>query len=337
MADLNYATLQDQLLITKTANAIASANPTESAKASDDFVAALQTPIRETLLSGPIVNGIYETVVTNGERLEYPVDLLTPGSETEFVAYTIPAEGALPHRIVESDYLMVPTYEIGSDISARLRYIRDAKWPVIRRMMQVLDYGFTKKLNDDGWQTILSAAVDRNILISDPDAAVGQFTPRLLTLMSIFMRRNGGGNSATPNRAKMTDIYMSPEAHQDIRSWGLNLVPDKARENVYYATDGSPDLISIYGTNLHALDEFGEGQEYQTYLNTTLGVSLGSDAEFMIGLDQSANDSFVHNVRTPVEIFEDNTLHRRGMFSLYGRTEIGFAVLDSRRALLATC
>ena len=151
------------------------------------------------------------------------------------------------------------------------------------------------------------------------------------------MRRNGGGNSATPQRSKLTDLYVSPEAHMDIRAWGLDMVPDEVRANIYYASEGDQDLITVYGVRLQALDEFGEGQDYQTYYTSTLGGTLASsDVELVVGLDRQRDDSFVMPIRQDVEIFEDNTLHRRGLFGLYGHTELGFAVLDSRRTLLGS-
>ena len=46
------------------------------------------------------------------------------------------------------------------------------------------------------------------------------------------------------------------------------------------------------------------------------------------------SDSFVMPVRAPVEIFEDETLHRQRRAGMYGWGEHGFAALDTRRVLL---
>lgn len=306
--------------------------------ASREIAKAIETPLRKTLLSGDIVRNVFTPMDFVGKpRIEFPLDLLTPGQERDFYAYVIPAEGRIPERRVEADYLMVPTYAIGNSIDANLRFIRDANWPVISRMMEVLEGGFVKKINDDGWQTILAAGVDRNIIINDPNAAVGQLTPRLLTLLNIFMRRNGGGNSATQNRSRVTHIYVSPEAHMDIRSWNLTEVPDEVRANIYYSADNDQDLINVFGINLVALDELGEGQDYQDYYGTTLGASMAvGDVEIAVAVDKQRDDSFVMPIARELEVFEDNMLHRRNLFGLYGNMELGFAVLDSRRVLLAS-
>jgi hypothetical protein len=310
-----------------------------AAKAQAELAVAAEGPIRETLLSGDIINGIYVPKdFRNNARVEFWLDLLTPGDETGHYAYVVPSHGRIPERRVESDYLMVPTYSIGSSIDGLLRYLRDANWDVVGRMIQVLEAGFVKKMNDDGWATLMAAALDRNIMISDPNAVTGQFTPRLITLMKTFMRRNGGGNSATLNRSRLTDIFVSPEAVDDIRSWNLDLIPDEIRARIFDSSDGTGDMINIYNTNIHALDEFGEGQEYQTYFTSSSGLSgsmTAGDLEIGVGLDLQNKDlTFVMPVREDLSIWEDNTLHRGGTFGFYGRAELGFSVLDSRKTLL---
>lgn len=327
---------EERQVITAEFKKISSTDRTESEKASANIAEAIATPLRETLLSGDIVGGIFTPQDwSDNPRVEYPTDLLTPGEEREHYAYVMPGEGRIPERRVEADYLMVPTYRVANSIDCTLRFIRDANWPVLQRMMEVFEAGFVKKMNDDGWQTILAAAVDRNLLINDPNASVGQFTPRLVTLLSTFMRRNGGGNSATLGRSKLTDIFISPEAQQDIRAWNLDQVADEVRKNIFYANDTDQDLIKVFGVNVHALDEFGEGQDYQRYYTTDLGASMaGSDVEIGVGLDLQREDSFVNPVRQGVQVYEDNTVHRRGLFSIYGDAEMGWACLDSRRVTL---
>jgi len=68
----------------------------------------------------------------------------------------------------------------------------------------------------------LAAGVDRNILVYDADAAAGQFTKRLISLLKVVMRRNAGGNSASIKRGTLTDLYLSPEGLEDIRNWGVD-------------------------------------------------------------------------------------------------------------------
>jgi hypothetical protein len=199
--------------------------------------------------------------------------------------------------------------------------------------MEVLEGAFVKKMNDDGWHTLLAAGVDRNIVVFDSDAANGQFTKRLVSLMKTVMRRNGGGNSTSINRGKLTDLYISPESMEDIRNWGIDQVDEITRREIYVANDGT--LNRVFGINLHDLDELGEGQQYQLFYSDILGATLpGSKSEMVVGLDLRNRDSFIMPIREEVQIFEDDTLHRQRRAGYYGHAEVGFAVLDNRRVLL---
>ena len=315
-----------------------SVDKNEALVAQHELAVALETPLRKGVLVGDVLDGIFEKInMEPGTAAEFPLDLLAPGTENEHVAYTNPGHGRIPERAVEGDYVMVPTYSVASSIDYLLRYAREARWDVVGRAMQVLEAGFVKKMNDAGWHTLLAAGVDRNILVYDADAAQGQFTKRLVSLMKTVMRRNGGGNSGSLNRGRLTDIYLSPEALEDIRNWGIDQVDEVTRREIYQAGDDGAAITRVFGVNLHDMDEIGEGQEYQRFFtDQLLGGLASSDSELVVGLDLSANDSFIMPIKQDVQIFEDDALHRHQRAGFYGWAEIGFAVLDNRRILLGS-
>ncbi len=311
-----------------------SLNKEEALAANSEFAKALELPLRQGILNGNILDNIFEPVVlAQSATPEFPLDFIAPGTEKDFVAYTIPNHGYIPERHVEGDYVMVPTYDIGASIDYLLKYARDARWDVVGRAMEVMEAQFVKKMNDDGWHTILAAGVDRNIVVYDTDASAGLFSKRLVSLMKTVMRRNGGGNSSSNNRGMLTDLYVSPEAMEDIRNWGLDQLDEVSRREIYVAADGT--LNRVFGVNLHDRDELGEGQEYQLFFDGPLSGSLpATKVELVVGLDLRKNDSFIMPVRQEVQIFEDDTLHRQKRAGFYGWAEQGFAVLDNRRVLL---
>ena len=310
----------------------------EALDAQRELAVALELPLRKGVLVGDVLGGIFEKMpMEPGAAAEFPLDLLSPGTESEHVAYTNPGHGRIPERAVEGDYVMVPTYTVASSIDYLLRYAREARWDVVGRAMQVLEAGFTKKMNDDGWHTLLAAGVDRNILVYDGDAADGQFTKRLISLLKTVMRRNAGGNTGSISRGAMTDLYCSPEAIEDIRNWGIDQVDEVTRREIYNSSDDGAPLTRVFGVNLHDIDELGEGQEYQLFYSNQLGGSLnGSHPELVVGLDLSANDSFIMPIKQEVQVYEDASLHRQQRAGFYGWAEIGFAVLDNRRVLLGS-
>ena len=306
----------------------------ESLAATSELAKALELPLRQGVMSGNILGDIFEAInLQPGATAEFPLDFLAPGTEKEFVAFTIPNHGRIPERHVEGDYVMVPTYDVGASIDWLLKYARDSRWDVVGRAMEVLQGQFVKKMNDDGWHTLLSAGADRNILIYDGDASSGMFSKRLVSLLKVVMRRNGGGNSTSIHRGELTDLYISPEGHEDIRNWGVDEVDEFTRRDLIVHEGGL--LVRIFQVNLHTLDELGEGQEYQNFYTSDLSGTMPSGKnEILVGLDLRNRDSFVMPVRAPVQVFEDDTLHRQRRAGMYGWAEHGFAALDTRRVLL---
>jgi len=311
--------------------------------AQHELAKALTLPLRQGILKGDIVSGIYQPIYfAPGTAVEFPLDFLAPGTEKDFVAYTVPAQGRIPEKHVSGDFVMVPTYEVADSIDFALKYARDARWDIVGRCMQVLEASFVRKMNDDGWRTILSAGNSRSLVVYDSAATPGLFTKRLVALMKTIMRRNAGGNSTSVNRGALTDLYVSPEAMEDMRSWDLSQVDDFTRREIFLAGTGNEEygLTQIFGVKLHDLDELGVGQDYQTYFTGTLGGSLdfgsGNDEklELCVGLDLSKDDSFVMPWRQEIEVFEDPTFHRQRRAGFYGFGEYGFSILDNRRVLL---
>jgi len=311
-----------------------SKDPGQSEAATRQLAVALETPLRKGVMSGDITGGIFERIrLAPGAAPEFPLDFVQPGTEKDYVAYTIPNQGRIPERNVEGDFVMVPTYDVGCSIDWLLKYARDARWDIVSRAMQVLEASFIKKTNDDAWHTILAAGADRNIVVYDSAATQGQFTKRLVSLSKTVMRRNGGGNSTSVNRGKLTDMFLSPEGIEDIRDWGVDQIDEITRREIFQAQEGT--LSRIFGVNLHDLDELGVGQEYQNFFENELSGSLqASDVELVVGLDMRTNDSVVNPVREEVSVYDDPNLHRQRRAGVYAWGEHGFAVLDNRRIIL---
>jgi hypothetical protein len=98
-------------------------------------------------------------------------------------------------------------------------------------------------------------------------------------------------------------------------------------------------LAQIYGVVLHEMTEFGEGQEYEEFLEVTLArshqvINSVTQREYCIGLDLSTMDSFVMPIREELQTFEDPALYREQRAGIFGWMEHGFAVLDPRRVLI---
>ena len=317
--------------------ATASDNMDEAIAAQRALAAALTEPLRQGIFDEDNLDGIYERMVlAPGAQANFQLDFVKPGEEDlNFTAITLPKQGRIPERHVEGDELWVPTFRISNAIDWSLRYARDARFDVVARALDVYRMGFTRKINEDGWHTLLAAADARGLVVNDPVAQNGQFTKELISKMMTAMTRNAGGNGQA---GRLTDVYLSMEAIEDIRAWDITEIDDVTRRDILQSAGSN--MLSLYGVRIHPMTEYGVGQEYQLYLTTVLGRSVtavdAGDAEFAVGLDLSTNDSFVQPIRQELQTFEDPALHRQQRAGFYGWLEHGYAVLDNRRLLLAT-
>lgn len=292
--------------------------------------------IRKGVPAGDNVSWIYREKKFDGSRTyEFPLDLLTPGSEGRHIAYTIPVIGKMPTRHVESDYVNIPVVDYGSNISWDLRYAEEADWDIVGRAMQVYEAGFTLKFNKDGWHVILSAAKNRNLTVLDSAATAGLFTKRLVSVAQLYMKRNGGGNVTSVERAGLTDICLSEEGIEDVRSWDLSQVDDVTRREIYMAGEGDSEVTRIFRTNLRPMTEFGVDQEYQNYYEDVLGGTMsGSKVEIAVGLDMKRPWAFVSPKRGGLQTFEDMSLHPHRRAGVYGWQSRGFSGLEQRACLV---
>lgn len=310
--------------------ATASKNQTEAVEHRQALAQVMERAWKAGVLEPDLLGNVFERVVLPpGVEAKFPFDFYGPDNEGAYEAFVMPKEGAVPDRVLEGDEVRVPTYKIANAISWSLDYARDARWDIVARAIEVFTNGFVRKLNDDGWHVILKAASEgTSTLVTDTSATAGEFSKLLLTgLMTSIKRRTGGRNS------RLTDLYVSPEAIADIRNFDNTILDEVSRREIL--TAGEDRIPRLFGVNLHEVQELGENQEYEDYVTNTIGrAHTNSKVEWVIGLDLLHRDAFVMPVREEMQMWDDPQLHRSAKAGVYGWMEIGFANLDTRRAIL---
>lgn len=314
------------------------------AQAGEDFAVAVREPIREAVFDCDIASMIFAPEEFDRRcPVRYQLDIVQPGKEKDYTAFAIPACTSMPRCYVESDYVMLPTYRIGNCMEWCDEHARDAHYNMFNQVVKYFRRGFVKKLNDDAWRLIIAAALDRNMVVYDDQAAPGQFTKRLLSLMKLAMKRNNGGNNqACEDACRLTDLFISVEAEEDMLNWGLDQVSDITRARIFETCDG---LTRIFCVNLHPLTELGVGQEYQLlYENELNGVLPGpanttpplaeAKREIVVGMClNNREDVFVMPVKDEMSM-TNYQCPQEGISGIRGSMEIGLGILDGRALIL---
>ncbi len=315
----------------------------EGNKAWANIVFDMQEPIRSGILDEDTVSDIFLVErLGQHEIVDYSLDFYQNTDRSEYWAYTLPDHGNLPQRYASAGSVQFGTYRIGNAIDFWIRYLKTARWNVLRRGMEVYRNGYVKKINSDGWNTLMAAMYYRNVIIDDEFAQPNQITPRLISLMQVFMKRDGGGNMGS-NGFVMTDLYVSPEAAASMRSWDLSLVPEKVREQIFSSGSGTP-LAGLFDITIHQHDDLGVGQPLQElFLKPQAEGGFGGALppgrnELVIGMDRRDTGAFAKMpVREPgIETYADDSSYtlRSQTRGIFGWMESTPVVLENKFVLL---
>jgi hypothetical protein len=312
--------------------ALASEDPSEFQKLMK--ADAVEAPIRQAVLKCDIAQRVFTPMKMEGQCLEFELDLIEPGSEDEFKAFSVPDCGSIPTQFYQSDYVTVPHYNIANGASWCIDHEENINFPMFDRIMEIFRSGFTMKINDDAWHLLLASGLQRNLIPFDNASSrdAGQMTKRLVSIIQLLFRRNGGGNSGCMDRRSVTDLYVSPEIDASIVNWDGSQVDDITRSRIF----NENGLSEIFGVRLNTLDELGVGQDYQTYYTSTLGGTMPAGTqEIMVGLDLNpARNSMIMPIKRQLRVFRDDCISefRR---KIVGKMTLAMAILDSRDVMIA--
>lgn len=324
--------------LTELLRASASADQSVADKAKAQFLALAEEPLNDGVFDGPVIfDKVFKRIDTRGDyNPRFSLHFVTPGTEDDYIAYTIPKCGAIPYRSVVGDEILVNTYRVGNSIDACKHFIENARYDVIEEMTMAFNSGFTMRLNADAQHALAGAAVGRGLTdVTDTAATAGVFTFALVSKMMTEMLRQGGGNMSSTNGFRLTDMLISPEAMGDLRA--LNV--DNWTIDRYKVLQDKGTVYNLFGVNFTELVELGAAGTLQDYMVNTLGHALtGGDLEFCLGLDLTdrSRRNFVMPVAKNLTVKDDPYLDRLGRWGFYGDMWVGFGVLDARGVIIGS-
>lgn len=346
--------------------AIASTNRQTSLEAQEALAAIIGPVISQVLpvaASSALVFNDFE--FDQDAQPSLPLDLFEGVGKNYIRVWSQAIAGGMPTSVQHGlgEYRFT-TYRLDSAISFLNRYAKDARLDVVAKGIERMIQELLLKQEDNAFATLLKAAADGVDAAGDPHtlaattAGVFQLHDlnKLITKITRVHSAWNGGTPTAVNRRGLTDLLVSPEIVQDIRSFAYQpmntrsgattssgatsiALPDAARMQ-YFDTAGVPN---IFGKNIHQLLELGKTQVYNTLFDTLYSGTPtfdGATQDLVVGLDLSV-EAFLRPVAMQptsdidvtsqaVTRVDDQFSSRQEQFGFYTRLEEGRLVLDNK-------
>lgn len=261
--------------------AMTSKDSSISLPAQEAFAEFIGPVLAEALLVMGTASTIYETVpFDEDESPEFPVDPYFDAPAGTVSVWSQEVAGGLPTNLVGGyKTIKLSTYELDSAISIEKRVLAKSKINLLERHLARMANEVLIKQERNAWAVILAAlapaaTLGTNHVFRAATAGVLQMDD-FNNLMILADRINAAFNGGTPEKsmAGLTDLYLSPEAIGQVRSFVYQpmntrsgstagtdyatsiALPDSIREKLFNA-GGNPSLFEV---ELHKMWEFGVG------------------------------------------------------------------------------
>jgi hypothetical protein len=323
-------------------------------EAGEAFAAFLGPVVNKVLMQSATASAVYTDLpYDEDDAPSIPLDLWHDGGEGYVSTWSQSVAGGLPTSTVEGfSEMKVSTYRLDSAVSFLKRYARRGRLDVVSKAIERMSNEVLVKQERNAWAVVLKALADSGNVLNTDEASVSfslDVLNRLMTQVKRINRSYAGGS--TTDAYGLTDIFVSPEVKEDIRSFAyqpvsvttsanalptnnvLTNLPEGVREDIYR----NAGTQEIYGVSIHDLIELGPNQKYQSlFKEFYTGTFTTSSDELIVGLDLS-KDAFVRPVARQAEsggtftaLPDDQFLSRADKIGFYGFLEEGRACIDSR-------
>jgi hypothetical protein len=272
-------------------------------------------PVIKTVLDQKATSAqIYQDLEFNeNDRPSIPVDLYLGTYENNVRVWSQNMPGGLPTNVVQglSEYTF-NVYELDSAISFAKSYLKQARLDVVTAGIERMIQEILVKQERNAWAVILSALATATINGAShiiPASKAGEFLPQDLNnlrtkIARMFTSFAGGTPTDASIPAGLTDLYVSPEIMNSVRSLAYNPVntrsglksdgtetsagnialPDAVRADIFR----SAGVTEFQGVSLHQMVELGVNQKYNKVFDNAYSGSFNpATQEVAIGLDLS--------------------------------------------------
>lgn len=316
-----------------------SENTAESQAAVKEFSAAAATVVRDSLWPDKSYYNLFN-VVDYPDQMQGPTyitDLVQPGREKDFMAFSTPEVGGIPKNFAQPNSFTVPSVTIRSSVEIPRKVLRMKNYPTVKKVVENLLGGLDAKLNHMCFGAAIATGIaNGDIKFVQADTA-NTISKTLIRLLKIAMQR-GGGRYTSKRDFMLRDMFLSVEAHSSLVELDNTKLDEVTRRTVVFDDDGY--LASLMGVKFHSMKEFGVAAiaDYQNLFAAIGGTMPGNPAktEIILGADGTKN-AFELAVLNQPFIEEDVTASNRNAAAWFINMEAAGVVLDPRAARLAAC
>lgn len=325
--------------------------------------------LAEVINNAPSLSNLFTTLQFNADdNPSIPLDLYYDISDEDYITvYSQSVAGGLPQNQVlpTASEMKIATYSLDSALSFDRRYAAKSRMDVVSKTFTRMAQEILLKQEKTSANLILTALAGaktnnkQHILTAGTN---GRFLlDDLNRLFTLAKRINTSYSGGTPvNRASrgVTDLLVSPELVQELRSMAYNPIntkgsavagtaagnnngiaaPESMRTDIY----NSAGIPEFYGVSIMEMNELGAGQKFNTVFNgvksnaTNTYTFDATTQEIIIGLDRS-RESLIRAVATDSEngsefslTADDQYSIRQSKIGYFGSLEEGRMVLDNR-------
>jgi hypothetical protein len=332
--------------------------------------------VSEVINNAPTLSNLFTPLQYNADdNPSLPLDLYYNIFDEDYIrVYSQSVAGGLPTNMVQptASELKFTTYTLDSAVAFDRKYASRSRLDVIgKTFTRVAQEVLLKqeRTSSNLLMTALAEATNGKASFSAKNRNVFRTTAAnvfqlndLNKLITKAKRVNASWSGGTPTGARhgITDLLVSPEVVESIRSMAYNPVNTRqATSGVTSipATDAirtevwkSSGVTEFFGINIMEILELGDGKRYNTVFDTVAGTTdyldhdsttassqfAGATEQIIVGLDRS-RDALVRAIAVDSDTGSEFNLVADDQFSIrqqrigyYGSLEEGRMVLDNR-------
>jgi hypothetical protein len=354
--------------------AMASSNRDIAYEAQAALAKFIAPVLAEVVNQAPTLANKFQSFTFNSEdNPSFPLDLYYDVTDEDYIyTWSQSLAGGLPTNQVQPTHseMKFTTYRLDSAISFEKRYAAKSRMDVIGKSMTRIAQEIMIKQETTSANLLLGALAEAktdgvsHIHSSDHGKLMLEDFNKLITLSKRIHKSWYGGTPADGARRGVTDLLVSPEVIENLRSLAYNPVNTSAGVRVGDASGTADSSIAatdsmreglwrnagipeFFGIRLQEFSELGKGQRFNDVFGSMITAAGNKKAvdsfdatddgnEIIIGLDSSVS-SLWRAVATDSDTgsefslaVDDQYSVRQGKIGYYGSLEEGRVILDNR-------